>query len=136
MKTLGLALVGGFVLLSGTAGTAHAQDSGPPPLSVGDTVQFSANYGDDFVGEWIGTVREVKNPRGCVFVVHSKILRGKMFSMGLRFSDDFEITKHSGAGSTTIDGATLRRHGIDCIETHPTADPRYITPEDDEQADT
>lgn len=101
------------------------------PLAIGDTVEFSIDL-DDFSGAWIGTVHEVKNPRACIFVVHDKIIRLDMFSMGIRFPDSFELKKHSAAdGTETIDAAVLREHGIDCIETHPTPHPNYLHPKDD-----
>lgn len=131
MKIQSLYLVGAFAFLLATPVSAFAQDADALPLAVGDTVQFSIDPGEDFFGEWVGTVRELRNPHGCVFIVHSKIVRGDIFSMGVRFPDDFELTKHSSAGPTIIDAAMLRRHGIDCIETHPTADPTYLTPTSD-----
>jgi hypothetical protein len=120
---LGLAMAG---ILSGVDDVG-AQES-ELGLAVGDTVEFAIE-GDDFSGAWIGTVHEVKNPRSCVFVVHDKILRGDAFSMGIRFPDDFQLTKHSSSeGTTIISASILKEHGIDCIETHPTPHPNYLHP--------
>lgn len=111
-------------------GQAWAQES-ELGLAIGDTVEFAIDL-EDFSGAWIGTVHEVKNPRGCVFVVHDKILRGDMFSMGIRFSDEFQLQKHSSSnGTTVISATTLKQHGIDCIETHPAPHPNYLHPKDE-----
>jgi len=100
-------------------------------LAIGDTVEFAIE-GDDFSGAWIGTVHEIKNPRNCVFVVHDKILRGKAFSLGIRFPDDFQLTNHSSSeGTTIITASKLKERGIDCIETHPTSHPNYLHPKDE-----
>ena len=130
MKLHALVLGLGIASILSGVGEASAQES-DLGLAVGDTVEFAIE-GDDFSGAWIGTVHEVKNPRSCVFVVHDKILRGEAFSMGSRFPDDFQLTKHSSReGTTVISASTLKEHGIDCIETHPTPHPSYLHPKDE-----
>lgn len=101
------------------------------PVAIGDTVEFAVDLGE-YSGAWIGTVHEVKNPRDCIFVVHDKILRGDVFSMGIRFPDTFVLQVHSASdGTRTVDARTLREHGIDCIETHRTPEPLYLNPKED-----
>ena len=129
MKARGLFLTAmGVVAMTILPRAAHCQGS-EMPLAIGDSVKFAIS-GDNWSGAWTGSVYEVKNQRNCFFVVHSRILDGDMFSFGMRFPDDFKVTKYlPDGGIEEISAAELREHGIECVETHPTPERTYLLPD-------
>jgi hypothetical protein len=107
-----------------------------PTLEKGDTVRFILDLGDD-VTEYTGHVREVINPRHCLFVRLDSIqvIRGRHFySFGTPMWPTFRIDRLTGRGESgpsweTIRGRRLLDDGIRCLEANELTDAGYLNPE-------
>lgn len=105
-------------------------------LAVGDTVHFVLDLGDD-VTEYTGHVREVINPRHCLFVrVDSiNVMKGRHFySFGTPMWPTFRIDRMTGRDATgplweTLRGRRLLDDGIRCLEANALTDSGYLNPE-------
>lgn len=106
---------------------APAQESAAT-LAVGDSVSFSLELDAD-VGTWTGVVREVRNPRECVFVL-LRSYDSDMFSLGVEFTDTFELERLEPA-PTLFTASALRSQGIKCVEAHIREEPIYLNPKPD-----
>ena len=106
---------------------APAQES-VAVLAVGDSVRFSLEL-DAEISTWTGVVREVRNPRECVFVL-LRSYDSEMFSLGVEFTDTFELERLEPA-PTVFTASVLRSQGIKCVEAHIRADPMYLNPKPD-----
>ena len=106
---------------------ALAQESAET-LAVGDSVRFSLEL-DAELSTWTGVVREVRNPRECVFVL-LRSYDSDMFSLGVEFTDTFELERLQPAPSV-FTASALRSQGIKCVEAHIREDSIYLNPKPD-----
>ncbi len=123
LTRLGL-LVAVLLLLPGSS-SGQETDA---PLAQGDSVRFSLDL-EEGPATWTGVVREVKNPRDCVFVL-VRSYDSEVFSLGVKFTDSFEIERLNPT-PTVLTAAALRSQGISCVEAHVREDPIYLNPKAD-----
>ena len=122
-----------FSLLFGPPTFAHGQEA-EPALAQGDSVRFSFPT-DPGPTTWTGIVREVVNPRECVFVLVRSYEGSNTFGIAFTLSDRSMLERLAPEPST-FSGAQMNEQGIKCIEAHRQALPMYLNPpsEADEEA--
>lgn len=132
-------VVGFFAMaLTPSAIVAQVTDSTQSPLAIveGDTVRFTLDLGDD-VTDYVGHVREVINPRQCLFVRLDSInvIRGRhFFSFGIPMWPTLRIDRMAGRDAAgpvweTVRGRQLLDDGIRCLEANSRTDDGYLNPE-------
>ena len=140
--TLIRALLVGFVAVAlwpaGLSGqvTDTTDAAVPQALQKGDTVHFVLDLGDD-VTEYTGHVREVINPRQCLFVRldSMEVIKGRHFySFGTPMWPTFRIDRLTGRDASgpvweTLKGRQLLDDGIRCLEANSRTDAGYLNPE-------
>lgn len=126
------------IALTPSAPCAQVTDSvvSAPAIVEGDTIRFTLDLGDD-VTDYVGHVREVINPRQCLFVWLDSInvIRGRHFySFGIPMWPTLRIDRLGGRDADgpvweTIRGRQLLDAGIRCLEANSVTDDGYLNPE-------
>ncbi len=109
---------------------SYAQEA-DAPLAMDDSVSFTFPT-DPGPTTWTGVVRELKNPRDCVFMLVRSYEGSKMFGIAFKFFPGFELTRIAPSPAV-FSGDDLRKRGIECIEAHPKELPMYLNPEPDSE---
>ena len=95
-----------------------------PPLAIGDSVRFELNL-DFGLTQWTGIVREIKNPRNCLFVQGGPEGPSDLMGIAMPISERF-LVEVLAPRAHHARGEKLLEHGIECVEIHPSALPMYL----------
>ena len=131
--------VAGLLVIAMPPADAVAQDADStaiPVVTHGDTLRFTLELGID-VSEYIGHVREVINPRGCLYVRLDsiRVVRGReVYSFSTPMWPTTTIERlarrdHGDAEWETIRGRELLDAGIRCLEGNSLTDAGYLNPD-------